>query len=59
MGVGTAAGSLCVGRTDSVPAFIFKKRFKLYVRLNVGIHYIAVCIYQKIIPLLNLHLHLH
>jgi len=37
------------------PSYL-KKRFKLYVRLNVGIHYIAVCIYQKIIPLLNLHL---
>jgi hypothetical protein len=39
MGVGTAAaGSLCVGKADFVPAFILKKRFTHYVR----IHYISL-----------------
>jgi hypothetical protein len=43
MGVGTAAaGSLCVGKADFVPAFILKKRFTHYVRLNVRIHYISL-----------------
>jgi hypothetical protein len=34
MGVGTAAGSLCVGRTDSVPAFIFKKKIQTLCKIK-------------------------